>query len=428
MSSDRKPLLAALLTALALLALTVLGAFPATAAAATAAAPSPGQKIADALRVSPVYVDPAYAGAVSAQRQQELVARIGRTGLPIKVALIPLVKGDAFGGDPQILADIIHERLGHGDLVLITMSAFTDSLSGHEWPSDTHQARDAVSAVEFMDSMKDAGLADRVDKAVDLIAEGDGSAVYDRETADLGGGASSDGDKPASSDGGGVWLPVTIGLVALVLCAGGALYLVRRRRGRPYGSPFAFPQAVFAAARAADEGELRRRAEAEVLALGEAVEAADVAAVPGLGQALDAYAAAGKVLDGARGLPDLAGVLALVTAGRDALAGRPDVLPLCFFDPLHGRAERRVDWRPMGRRDRLDVAACGACLQAVRAKRAPEVLTDIRADGVRVPYFELPPGDSVWAATGYGSLEPAGSPDGMAERVTRGDFTRSRRS
>jgi hypothetical protein len=136
------------------------------------------------------------------------------------------------------------------------------------------------------------------------------------------------------------------------------------------------------------------------------------------------------VLDGARGLPDLAGVLALVAEGRDALhqadgrGGRPAAqraaLPLCFFHPLHGRADRRIRWRPMGRREGLRVAACEACADAVREHRAPEVLTDT-VDGRSVPYFEVPAEDSLWAATGYGSLgdEP------LATRVARGDFRRA---
>ncbi|MEU1624202.1 hypothetical protein ABZ746_02425 [Streptomyces sp. NPDC020096] len=421
MSSDRKRPLAALVAALAFVLLSVLPA--------AAAEPSPGQRIADALRTSPVYVDGAYASAVPAQRQQQLVAQIRRTGLPIKVALVPLVKGDAFDGDPDVLADIVHERLGQGELVLITMDKWTDALDGHEWPDDKHQARDAVAAVGFLDSMKDAGLADRVSKAIELIAQGDGTKVYQNATASLGKDSSTP-QKPAAKGGGASWLPTGVVIAALVLCASGPFWLVRHRRRRSPDAPFAFPQAVFAAARTASEDELRHHAEAEVLALGEAVQAADPsddATAPGLRRALDAYAAAGTVLDGARGLPDLAGVLALVAVGRDALDGQSSALPLCFFNPLHGRAERRLSWRPLGRRDHLEVAACRDCGQAVRARRAPEVLTDTRADGRQVPYFELPSDDSVWAATGYGSLVEAGDTDGMAARVLRGDFSRARR-
>ncbi|MGB8945483.1 MAG: hypothetical protein WCD21_35410, partial [Streptomyces sp.] len=172
---------------------------------------------------------------------------------------------------------------------------------------------------------------------------------------------------------------------------------------------------------------LRRQTEAEVLALGEAIQAADTSS-PGMQSALDAYAAAGTVLDAGRGLPDLAGVLALVTSGRDALEGTAWPLPLCFFNPLHGRAQLRIHWRPLGRRDQLHVAACGECATAVRTRRAPEVLTD-DLDGRTVPYFEVPADRSVWAATGYGSLlnEPSDTDEnGLAGRVGRGDFSRGR--
>lgn len=389
------------------------------ALAAPAAGGTEGQRIADALKHSPVYVDPAYAGAVPPARQKQLVARIRGTGLPITVALVPLAKGDAFDGDPSVLAGVLHDRLGRRDLIVITMDDESDGLAGWEWPGDAHQARDAVDSVYFMPDMQSAGLADRVAKAVDVIAAGDGTKVYDQLTANLGGvptTAKALHGAAGGSSGGGpgplVWALVA-GAVVL-LGVGGGLLLRRRGRARR-ASPFTFPQQVFAAEEANDESALRLRAGAEVIALGEAVEDADAGSRPGLARALDAYAAAGRVLDEARDIPDLAGVLALVAEGRDAFDGRGGALPLCFFDPLHGRAARRVDWRPLGRRSALEVAACAACVSAVEEHRAPEVLTDTTADGRRVPYFEVPARESVWAATGYGSLVPSPSPTGAAE-------------
>ena len=94
----------------------------------------------------------------------------------------------------------------------------------------------------------------------------------------------------------------------------------------------------------------------------------------------DAYQAAGKVVDAARDLPDLAGVLVLVDRARDALASARSLAeggrkippsPLCFFNPLHGDATVTVDWRPIGQRDRLRVQACRACSKAVRSHRMP---------------------------------------------------------
>ncbi|WP_262505790.1 hypothetical protein [Streptomyces sp. TRM68367] len=85
-----------------------------------------------------------------------------------------------------------------------------------------------------------------------------------------------------------------------------------------------------------------------------------------------------------------------------------------------GRAAQRITWRPLGRRESLRVAACAECAWAVRTRRAPQTLTD-RHEGRDVPYFDVPADQSLWAATGYGSLgaEP------LTARVQRGDFTRA---
>ncbi|GGV65315.1 hypothetical protein GCM10010277_72480 [Streptomyces longisporoflavus] len=433
---------AAVLVALAALLAT---AAPSVAQTPDAPAPSHGEKIADALRKSPVYVDASYADSVPPARQKQLVRQIEKTGLPIKVALVPLVQGDAYEGESDVFAEVVHDRLAQRELILVTGGdRWTGDLNGFEWPGEKQQAHDAVGAVGFLDEMKDAGLAEQTEKAIELIARGNGTKTYEKATEDLGAGGDS-GSRPEAgseekSEGSSSWpawlLPVAVALALAGLSL--SVFLVRRRgrdRSGRYpsatGAPFAFPRAVFAAARTADEAALRRQTEAEVLALGEAAAEATPASTPRLQRALDAYAAAGAVLDSARGLPDLAGVLALVAEGRDALAparaGDAPPLPLCFFNPLHGRADMRIRWRPLGRRDQLHVAACEECGSAVRARRAPEVLT-ADFEGRTIPYFEVPAAQSVWAATGYGSLlrDTEGEAEGLAVRVGRGDFSRGR--
>ncbi|GAB2876740.1 hypothetical protein GCM10027074_51010 [Streptomyces deserti] len=414
-----------LLTTLATLILTALIATaPAQATDADTPPPSAGERIANALRTSPVYVDQAYADAVPPPRQRQLAAQIKKTDLPIKIVLTPLTKGDAFNGDSDVLAAVIRDRLPRRELILLTTdSDFTDSLNGYEWPSDTHQTRDAAAAVGLMDETRHAGLADLTAKAVELVAEGKGTEAYEQAVRDLDAEAAPSRKAPAragnpSSTAPNWWLWPLIAVPALALTAVTARALLRRPR-----TP-SVPQVVFATSRKADERALRRRAEAEVLALGEATRSADPATADvDLQKALDAYTAAGTVLDAARGIPDLAGVLALTAEGHDALTPG-ESLPLCFFNPLHGRATTRTTWRPLGRRDHLHVAACAQCTESVRLRRAPEVLTDRTADGRTVPYFELPAERSVWAATGYGSLV-RGETEGIAARVARGDFSRS---
>ncbi|MGY3676852.1 hypothetical protein [Streptomyces sp. TE33382] len=432
MSSDRltsdrptgasRGLAAGLLAAL-LLACTALLGTSAPARAETAGTGPSATTIAEALATDPVYVDPSYAAAVNPSQQQALVDQIDATGLPIKVVLVPLKKGDAFDGDPRTLAAVLKERLDRQQLILITNDAYGKWLTGTEWPTDAHQTRDAASAVGFLKKLDDAGLAARVGKAVELIKAGNGTEVYKAETAriDKEYSARPRAEENASGSSGGSGALLAIAAV-LVLAVVGAAFLVRRRRA-PWHTAFTFPDAVFAAERAADEAGLRCRAAAELLALGEAVEHADGAATPGLSRALDAYDAAGRVLDAARGLPDLVGVLALVAEGRAALDPASG-LPLCFFDPRHGTAVRRTIWRPLGRRERADVAVCEDCGQALRARRAPQVLA-VRDQGRTIPYFEVPAERSLWAATGYGSLL-SGPHDTLAARVGAGEFSRAR--
>ncbi|MFC8716313.1 hypothetical protein [Kitasatospora sp. NPDC057198] len=402
-------------------------AAPARAADATPATTATGASIAEALKTAPVYVDPAFAAAVTPAQQQQIAEQIAATGLPIKVVLVPLQKGDAFDGRAKAMAAVVQERLGQSPLIMITSDDYGSWLNGYEWPADNaHQARDAANAVALIKELKDAGLAAKIGRAIELISTGKGTEVYkaeadrvDREHAARAGTEDhADPSSPSSSSATGPFAIVAVLVLALVI---GSALLVRNRR-RPRHTAFTFPDAVFAADRAADEAGLRRQAADEVLALGTALDGADGSTTPGLGRALDAYDAAGRVLDRADGLPDLAGVLALAAEGRAALAAEPR-LPLCFFDPRHGTAARRTTWRPLGRRDRVDVAVCTDCGQALKARRSPQVLA-VRDHGRTVPYFEVPAERSLWAATGYGSLL-SGPDDTLAARVGAGEFSRA---
>ena len=134
---------------------------------------------------------------------------------------------------------------------------------------------------------------------------------------------------------------------------------------------------------------VRRQAQEAVIAFGEELRNA-----PPSEGALDAYQAATMVLDTATSLADLAGVLVLVNIGRGGPAP-------CLFNPLHGPSARQVTWRLLGSREQLRVPACGACAQAISWHRPPEVLPDtVRKK--HVPYLDVNPRESVWAATGFG--------------------------
>lgn len=459
MSTEPRAARGALLTLLATLSLTLSLVLPSghahAAPADGAVKDSPGEKIARGLRASPVHVDPAYADVLPPAQRQKLAAQIERSGIPIRIIVVPSISGDAWDGDPRKMADVVRDRLGESrqrEAVYMTLSSSGDDfLNGYEYPDDKHQAFWAVAAVGHLDEMKDRSLYAKFSRAIDIVKAGNGDKVYKAATKDL---DSSRTEPPEEREKGVPFLLIgalVAGLAVLLLAAWLVLRILRHRARGSHRVPYTSPHSVFASAREADARDLRGRAQHEVVALGEELGALDPAAAhdpSALQLALDAYAAAGTVLDAAEDTPDLAGVLALVHESRQALTratrdphgpgpkgvkgpkarkgargskGESDRLPLCFFHPLHGPATGRLRWRPLGRRDSLHVAACDACADAVARHRPPEVLTAPH-EGRPVPYFEIPADRSLWAATGYGSL----GEESLTARVARGDHTRAR--
>ncbi|TDB96857.1 hypothetical protein [Actinomadura sp. 7K534] len=400
--------------------------------------PSPGERLAAALRRSPIYVDPSLASALPPTERRELIAEIGKSPAPVFVVLVPLVAGGTWS-DSEDLATVVHDRLGR-DGIFITFDDRTDDLAAREWGGE-HQARDAAWAVALDRAMDDAPLAAKLSRIIDLIVAGTGTREYKRVSAELRARISrrpaSPGVTAPGGEDGGLALPLGAAGAAAAGVAG--LLLWRRRRMASAArrevedEGLLMPRTVFETANRANEDQLREQASHEVIAFGELLDESDTPANERtrtlMTRALDAYQAAGKTLDAARGIPDLAGVLVLVDQGRDALAsaqavakGKPEIppMPLCFFNPLHGDATTKLDWRPLGSRERLRVQACPTCARATRAKRTPEVLMDTR-DGRPVPYYEADPKKSVWAETGYGQLR-----EDLIHRVLRGDLNNPR--
>ncbi|GAA3230546.1 hypothetical protein [Actinocorallia longicatena] len=384
--------------------------------------PTPGTKIAEALRRSPVHLDPSLASALPTAERTKLLDLIRRAPMPVFVVIVPLVKGSTWD-DPDQLATVVHDRLGR-DGVYVTLGGSDRQLSARRWGGTRQEADDAAAAARvpfFLPEFREAPLAARLLKAVELIAAGGGEAAYDKATAHL----RSYRTTQESGEDGGLLLPLTAG--GAVLAAAGALVVWRGRRmaSRPVRGQ-RLPVQALAAAERADADALRGQAERELLARGARVDEASVASDDPrvhelLGLALDAYQAAAKIFDTARGIPDLAGVLVLADRGRDALDSARAVAakgkeqpptPLCFFNPLHGDGPVSVRWRALGTRTTLKIRCCADCAKAVRDHRTPRALTDI-VDGEAVPYFTA---SSLWASTGYGQFG-----DDLVQRVVRGD-------
>lgn len=198
---------------------------------------------------------------------------------------------------------------------------------------------------------------------------------------------------------------------------------------------------------------IRARLEPRLVGVGEELAASELALGAGEEQAereyllaLDAYAAAGRLLDEADDPADLGGVSALldiatthfaVAVARHNRKKSPHRRVRCFYNPLHSAAVSASDpsHRPKKRQRRTtpQVPMCASCRHrlesnlpldvlptavSVRTKRRKQVV-------VAVPYFAVPRDRSIWAATGFACL-PGSSDAELVRQVMQGEHRREK--
>lgn len=428
--------LLAVLVGIAMLVLAALASATPAQAARAAGQDVPGSQIAGDLRKSPLYVDPSLSSAFPSSARKSILAAISKAPVPVFVLAVPLVSGGQWSSSEQ-LADVVQDELGQPGIYLTLDAIDSNDIDAYTWPSDPqgldsppYHAADAAQAVDMTPyTQNPPPVWQEFLQCVRLIDAGKAESAYQAALADPGQG----GQAAAPSSDSGAIAGAT--LAAFTAGGAGAIALARRRRRRrrarsqaPLSAPGTAadtayaPSTVVDAARAATAGELRTQAREQLLALGEFLEQPGLAGAPAgtpephsdqdeadLTRALDAYTAAGQVLDSASGNPDLAGVLVLTHMGRCAAeaalarqSGQPAPPPslLCFFNPLHGEGTRQTRWRAQGGHQALDIHACDACADAIAQRKFPSVLADT-STGKDVPYYEAP---TIWAATGYGQF------------------------
>ncbi|MCD4525891.1 hypothetical protein [Nocardioides sp. cx-173] len=125
---------------------------------------------------------------------------------------------------------------------------------------------------------------------------------------------------------------------------------------------------------------------------------------PGVDDALGCRVAAEQVL-GSHDLLDVVGALVLARTGRALLKDHDRPYRPCFVNPLHGRGYLEIDLPAGG--GSVAVPVCRRCSEArSSSRRRPDALLEPRSSWLPMPdrpYYE---GDTVWARTGYGSLDP----------------------
>lgn len=367
-------------------------------------------QIQQALDETGVWVAPALRSAVDDADVATISTQLSTLDRPTFLVIHDLRDSDAFGGDPAELLTQLHDRSGIDGLYLSPQffggpERFIVDARG--WGTED-DAREAIAVADVRH--EEDGLVDDLGayfvELATLMADGTAREAYEAEVVPTFGTHSST-SSPYDDEG------VSDGLVgagigaALALVAVGVWWRRRARRKQVLH----LPASVVATARAARDSTLERRAEESALALGEAIDAAEIDPVAhdaaAWQQALDHYEGAQRVLRGSSNdVLDVVGAIVLAERGEEALAaalaGKAFVPgPRCYLHPLHtGRVSRAVV-ESGGRR--VDVPVCQACRAALKAGKTPDVL-DVERRGRPVHYFEADA--EPWASTGYGTLQP----------------------
>jgi hypothetical protein len=375
----------------------------ASARAGTATAQTRGDErvtyIARQLERSPLYVSDTLARVLPEADIRRIRARIGGLASPAYVAVVP---DSHRGADPVAgdeLAGLLRARLRrpgvyatfdeHGELDAVV------TFGGAETPLEPDDLESAV----LEDVPYGAPPATGVLYALELLRTGKRSKQGGGEESSIG------------SDGAAI-------MIVALLVFGGLTYRFTRRRlrsrapgraGRPR-KPRRRPPSQRVPSPVADAGPAlvaatghEQQAIAALARLSSAIEGAPEPPAA----ALDAYAAASKLLDDEHPAIDDVAAMVLVRAGFAALEGR-DPRP-CFFNPLHGGRRRPTRWRL--RDEDVIIPACARCGRALRRGRQPESLGD-RGE----PYWRR---DTIWARTGFGAID-----DELADRILRGEARR----
>jgi hypothetical protein len=351
------------------------------------AAPAEAQgalgRAAQALRDSPVYVDPEAERRLSEREQARLRELIAETGAgPMYVAVLPASAGDEAGGDPTAaLREIARELREPGVYAGVVGNSFRAGSLGADVPA-SQLARDSLDARASDGTY--AVLADFVRRVGDVRA---------------GAGASGGGG------GGGGGFPVVL-LLLLALPLGAFALSRRRQRKRAEEDARAELEQVKAVARE------------DLVALGDDIRAldldvqmpdADPEGKQHYDQAVERYTEAEQALDRVGRPQDVERVTSALEEGRWAMAAAkaelagekaPERRPPCFFDPRHGPSVGEVEWAPPGGQPR-PVPVCAADLQRISDGVDPEP-RQVPVGGQMVPYWQAGPAYMPWAGGFFG--------------------------
>jgi len=351
--------------------------------AASAHAQSALENAAQALRDSPVYVDPDAERSLSERPQARLRELIADSGAgPMYIAVLPASARDEAGGDTTAaLREIARDLREPGVYAGVIGDSFRAGSLGADVPAG-ELASESLNAKGTDGTY--AVLADFVRRVGDARA---------------GGGSGGSG-----RDGGGGFPFLLVLLLGVPLAA----FALSRRRQRKREAEYA----------RAELEEVKEVAREDLVALGDDIRAldldvqmpdADPEGKQHYNQAVERYTDAEQALDRVQRPEDVERVTSALEEGRWAMSAAkaelaggeaPERRPPCFFDPRHGPSVGEVEWAPQGGQPR-SVPVCAADLQRIEDGMDPEARR-VPVGGQMVPYWQAGPAYMPWAGGFFG--------------------------
>jgi hypothetical protein len=336
---------------------------------------------ADALRDTPIYVDPDAEQPLTDQQVADLRDAISeRRAGPLYIAVLPEDATDEAGGDPG--AALREMALSVGEPGTYA-AVFGNTLRAGSTDGVLPEGEAGKLAAQSVGAEKGNGSAAVLEDFVGRVGE-----------ARAGGGDGGDDD----GGGGFPWFLVVVLAVPLALFG----WSRRNRRRREQ----------------ADLAQVKEAARDDLVALGDDIRALDVdVSMPDADEqakthynlAVERYGEAEQAWDAARRPQDMERVSSLLEEGRWAMSAararfagepEPERRAPCFFDPRHGPSVEDVEWEPPGGEPR-PVPVCAADAQRIHDGEEPG-MREVEYDGRRVPYWQAGPAFGPWAGGFYG--------------------------
>lgn len=327
--------------------------FVSTVLAPSAAVPGPDPaSVVDGWASSPVYVDQSQRSLVPDKDATELAGRVKNHDSAIRIAVVPSIVLNDGSGDNNAAA-----------------RAYVDKLV------DRQQA-DGIYLVVFGGAIT-WGSAVGVDTPIASILTDELGKHSRSDPVGTLNGVLDQLDVPKASSGPPGWLWPAL-IVILILVAGVlGLRWWKSRPGKDEGPALYRPSYDVLPDEADSLTERRALAREDVTRFGEELDTADVRldghdvtdTAADVQAAMDAYADAGRVVDGEPDDDKLREVRGTVEYGRWRLAcaqarvagtPAPARRAACFFDPVHGTSVTDWMYTPPGGQPR-EVPVCGAC-------------------------------------------------------------------